>query len=225
MGRHVLVTGANRGLGLEYARQLSARGDSVMATARDVAAARALRSLPVTLEALDVTVPESVAALAGKRRGRPLDLLVNNAGVGVGGRPLGALDYPELRSFYETNALGPLRMVEALLPELRADGGGVVVNMTSRMGSIADNSSGGSYAYRASKAALNMITRSLALDLREAGVICVVVHPGWVQTAMGGSAAPTTVEASVSGLLRVIDRLGPEDSGAFFDYTGERLPW
>lgn len=225
MAREVLLTGANRGIGLEFARQLAARGDRVVATCRNPAAASELAALDVQVETLDVVEAASIERIAALYEDRNLDLLINNAGVGVGHRPLGKLDYEEMGIFYATNAVGPLRLIEALLPALRRGEYPTVVSLTSRVGSIQDNTSGGSYAYRASKAALNAITKSLAIDLAEEGFTCVVLHPGWVQTDMGGTSAPLPTDQSVAGMLRVLEGLSQEDSGGFFDYTGESLPW
>jgi NAD(P)-dependent dehydrogenase (short-subunit alcohol dehydrogenase family) len=225
MAREVLLTGANRGIGLEFARQLAARGDRVVATCRNPAAASELAALDVQVETLDVVGAASIERIAALYEDRNLDLLINNAGVGVGHRPLGKLDYEEMGIFYATNAVGPLRLIEALLPALRRGEYPTVVSLTSRVGSIQDNTSGGSYAYRASKAALNAITKSLAIDLAEEGFTCVVLHPGWVQTDMGGASAPLPTDQSVAGMLRVLEGLSQEDSGGFFDYTGESLPW
>ena len=220
-----LVTGANRGLGLEFARQLTERGDEVVATARDPKTARELADLGVRVEALDVADGESIRALAERLAGSAIDVLVNNAGVGVTSKPLGKLDMDELRRGFEVNALGPLRVTEALLDHLRRGKQRRIASLTSKMGSIADNTSGGSYAYRASKSALNMLMRSLALDLQGEGFTSVVLHPGWVRTDMGGKNAPLDAPTSVRGMLRVIDGLGPEANGEFFDYSGERVPW
>jgi len=225
MAREVLLTGANRGIGLEFARQLAARGDRVVATCRNPSAADALAALDVQVETLDVADAASVASIGTLYADRPLDLLINNAGVGVGHRPLGELDYQEMESFYRTNAIGPLMLAETLLPALRRGEERTIASLTSRVGSIHDNTSGGSYAYRASKAALNAITKSLSIDLGEEGFTCVVLHPGWVQTDMGGANAPLPTDQSVAGMLNVIEGLGQEDSGGFFDYTGEPLPW
>jgi NAD(P)-dependent dehydrogenase (short-subunit alcohol dehydrogenase family) len=220
-----LVTGANRGLGLQFARQLSARGEEVLATARRPAEAAALGDLGVEVFPLDVAEATSVAALARGLGGRPIDVLINNAGVGVGHAPLGGLDYDELRRAFEVNALGPLRVTEGLLDNLRRGGRRLVANVTSKMGSISDNGSGGSYAYRASKSALNMLTRSLSIDLRAEAFTCVLLHPGWVRTDMGGASAPLEASQSVAGMLAVLDSLTPARSGEFLDYSGERVPW
>lgn len=225
MSQTIVVTGANRGLGLELCRRFAARGDRVIGTARDPEAATALRELDVRVEALDVSDRASVDALASRLGGEAVDVLLNNAGAGVGRGSLGSLDEGEIRRLFEINALGPLRVTEALLPNLRASSRRLLAHMTSRMGSIADNTSGGSYAYRASKSALNMLHRSMSIDLASEGFTSVVLHPGWVRTDMGGGAAPLTVEESVEGLLGVLDGLSREDNGAFIAFDGERLPW
>lgn len=220
-----LVTGANRGIGLELARRLEARGERVIATARQPGQASALAALGVRVEALDVADGDSVRDLVRRLGEEPIDVLINNAGIGVGRAALGALDYGELRRSFEVNALGPLRLSEALLGHLRRGRRRLVAHITSKMGSIADNGSGGSYAYRASKCALNMLNKSLAVDLAPEGFTCVVLHPGWVRTDMGGPAAPLDVGESVQGLLAVLEGLTPERSGEFLDLTGARIPW
>ena len=225
MSQTVLVTGANRGLGLEFVRQLSARGDEVIATCRDPEAAAELRDTGVRVERLEVGDPASARALAGALEGRPLDLLLNNAGMGVGGRSFADEDFDSLTRFFEVNSIGPMRLSRLLLDNLLSGKGRKIVNVTSKMGSIDDNTSGGAYGYRSSKAALNMLTKSMALDLRREGVRAIVIHPGWVATDMGGSGAPLTAPESVRGMLSVIDGLTPEQSGRFFDYSGAELPW
>jgi NAD(P)-dependent dehydrogenase (short-subunit alcohol dehydrogenase family) len=225
MSKTYVVTAANRGLGLEFARQLAARGENVVATARDPESARDLRKLKVRVEALDVADADSVARFAETLDGEPVDVLINNAGVGVRSRSLEEIDFTEMRHFFDVNVIGPLRVTRALLPSLRAGATRKVINITSRMGSIEDNTSGGAYEYRASKAALNMATKSMALDYGGEGFVCIVLHPGWVQTDMGGSSAPVRPEDSISGMLGVIDRLSSAFNGEFLDFTGESLPW
>lgn len=225
MNFDVLITGANRGIGLELARQLSERGDRVVATCRNPDAATELAALDVEVAGLDVTDLDAMARLVASLQDRPLDILINNAGIGGRGRGLGGLDFERIERCWRTNSLAPLRLTEALLPRLRAGRRKLIVNMTSRMGSIADNGSGGSYGYRASKAALNMFARSLAIDLAPEGFTCVVLHPGWVQTDMGGPGAPTATAESVRGLVSVIDRVGQSETGMFFDHTGAEVPW
>ncbi len=225
MSRCVVVTGANRGLGLEFARQLAARGDRVIATARDPEAAVELSKLPVRRERLDVADGASVAAFAAALGGEAVDVLINNAGRGGMRDDFEKLDWDRIGSFFETNSIGPMRVTQALLPHLRRGKGRLVASITSRMGSIDDNSSGGAYGYRASKAALNMFNRSLAHDLAREGFTCVVLHPGWVRTDMGGAGAPLEPPESVAGMLRVLDGLKPGDSGRFINHDGTAIPW
>ena len=225
MTKTYVVTGANRGIGLQLCRALAARGEAVVGTAREPAAATELAGLGVRVEALDVADAGSVARFAAALEGQAVDVLINNSGTGLRAGGLGALDHGQLERTFQVNCFGPLRVTEALLPNLRAGGSKVVAQMTSRMGSIEDNTSGGSYGYRGSKAALNMFNKSLALDLGSEGFRCVVLHPGWVRTDMGGPSAPLSVEDSVAGLVRVLDGLGPADNGAFIDFAGERIPW
>ncbi|MFN7975485.1 MAG: SDR family oxidoreductase [Acidobacteriota bacterium] len=220
-----LVTGAGRGIGLEFARQLAARGEKVIGTARRPEEATKLRALGARVESLEVGDPASIAALASALRGTPIDVLVNNAGTGGSGAGLGKLEAGDLARYFAINATGPLLVTQALLGNLEAGSRKLVASITSRMGSIDDNGSGSYYGYRASKAALNMVNRSLSIDLRGKGFTCVVLHPGWVRTDMGGSSAPLSPEDSVRGLLKVIDGLTPERSGSFLDHTGATIPW
>ena len=223
-----LVTGANRGIGLELVRQLLARGDAVHAAVRDPEQADQLAALAgaaLHIHRLDQLEPDSVQALAAALGGASLDLLVNNAGVYGGSRQhLPDIDFEDAVRTYRVNALGPLRVTLALLPNLKA-ARGKVIHVTSGMGSIADNKSGAFYAYRMSKAALNMMSRSLAVDLRGAGVASAVINPGWVRTDMGGPAAPTQVADSVRGMLREIDAFTIDDTGVFLDWKGRPYPW
>ncbi len=225
MSHTYVVTAANRGLGLEFVRQLVARGERVIATARDPEAATELAALDVRVEGLDVADAASVERLGEVLAGASVDVLINNAGVGVGSKPFESLDLAELTDFFNVNTVGTLRVTRALLPALRRGEGKTIANIPSRMGSIADNSSGGAYSYRASKAALNMVTRSLAIDLKPEGFVCLVLHPGWVQTRMGGDSAPVTPEKSIAGMLRVIDGASADVSGEFFDFEGQKVPW
>ncbi len=225
MTKTYVVTAANRGLGLEFARQLSARGDRVIATARDPESAAELAALDVRVEPLDVGDGASIASFGAAIADQNIDVLINNAGVGVSSTPLEALELDQMRRFFEINTVGPLHVSRTLLPGLRRGADKKIINITSRMGSIGDNSSGGAYSYRASKAALNMVTRSMANDLQSDGFICIVLHPGWVQTRMGGGSAPVASEDSISGMLRVIDGASMEESGGFFDFTGAVVPW
>ena len=214
----VLITGANRGLGLEFARQYKADGWEVVATART--SSPELDSLGVRVEPLDMSDLEAVAGLQAVPE--RLDLLVANAGT-YGPRDAGNGDEArEWLGTFAVNTVAPYLLAQAVLPQVRAARGKLIA-VSTRMGSIEDNSSGGFLAYRSSKTALNMAWRTLALA--NEGVTCAVLHPGWVQTRMGGANAPLSPEESVSGMRRVIDRLGPADSGEFFDPRGDRVPW
>lgn len=220
-----LVTGANRGIGLELATQLKGAGYSVIGTARKPAEAKELKALGVRVEQLDVTDAASVAALAKRLDGAAIDLLINNAGVsGDGSNSIRELDTEAMSFTYSVNAIGPMRVTQALLPNLDAGKGKTIVHISSVMGSIANNW-GGAYDYRASKTALNMLNSSLAKELGKEGYTSVVMHPGWVQTRMGGESAPVKPTDSVAGLLTVIAGLDKTDNGKFYDYEGKPIPW
>lgn len=228
----VLVTGANRGLGLEFARQYAADSWQVFAVCRTPDAAKELLRLAaeaggrIRVLEMNVTDTASVRAAAAGLNGEPIDLLLNNAGVG-GPRDqrLGSLDYQAWTKVLDTNTLGPMRVVEAFLENVAKSRLKQIVTITSGMGSIEDNTSGGSYAYRSSKAAVNMVMRSLATDLASRGITCVVMNPGWVRTDMGGSGGKLSPAESISAMRSVIARLRPEDSGKFLNYTGKTYPW
>jgi len=232
---HVVVTGANRGIGLELVRQLLARGDQVEAGARHPDKAAELQKLGSTskdlrIHRLDVTDQRSVAELAASVRDVPIDLVINNAGVyGGSTQSIGQMAFDlacaDVLDTYNVNAAGALRVSIALVPSLRQGKGKRLVHVTSGMGSIADNTSGGYYAYRMAKAALNMMSKSLAVDLRNDGIVSFVINPGWVQTDMGGNQAPTPVADSVRGILTRIDESTPDDSGQFLNWKGGRYPW
>jgi NAD(P)-dependent dehydrogenase (short-subunit alcohol dehydrogenase family) len=227
-----LITGANRGLGLEFARQYLADGWQVYAACRDPDSASELRRLAddsddkLQILALDVTNPVSVQAAAAKLDGQAIDLLLNNAGIGgPRGQTIGHIDYEAWMKVLDVNTMGPMRVSEAFVDHVARSERKLIVILTSGMGSLADNTSGGSFAYRSSKAAVNMVMRSLAIDLAPGGITCVVVNPGWVLTDMGGSHATLTTVESVTMLRRLIDTLGPAQSGKFFNYDGREYAW
>ncbi len=217
-----LVTGSNRGIGYEYCRQLQTRGDVVIAVCRS--ASEELKQLGVRVEeGIDITSDASVADLCDRLGDTAIDVLINNAGI-IGRVTLEDLDFESIREQFEVNALGPLRVTHALLPLLKA--GSKIVLMTSRMGSIGDNTSGSSYGYRMSKVALSMAGKSLALDLKPRGIAVAILHPGLVQTRMTGfTSSGITPEESVKGLLKRIDELTLENTGTFWHANGEVLPW
>ncbi|MEP7125443.1 MAG: SDR family oxidoreductase [Byssovorax sp.] len=225
----IVITGANRGIGLELVRQCLKRGDTVVAAARHPHDARELQALAsssreLTVLACDVGDDASVRAFAAKVTGA-VDALINNAGVMGAMTSLADLDTADALSTYSINALGPLRVTGALLPQLRKGKEKKVLHVTSGMGSIEDNTSGGAYGYRMSKAGLNMGSRSMAVDLRSEGISVAVINPGWVKTDMGGSGAPVDVTTSASGILAQLDGLSSKSSGEFLDYAGKPWAW
>lgn len=230
---HCLVTGANRGLGLEFVRQLLARGDYVIAACRHPGKAQALNVLagehPGRLKVLplDLADPRSHAELAREvalvSDGELLDLLINNAGVLRGGERFGAVAAADLETSFRTNAAGPFLLTQALAAQL-ADGA-TVANISSEVGSITLRQEFRTPSYAMGKAAQNMATSLLAQALAPRHIKVVALHPGWVRTDMGGTQAALSAQESVAGLLGVLHRLTAEDSGEFFDWQGERLPW
>jgi NAD(P)-dependent dehydrogenase (short-subunit alcohol dehydrogenase family) len=225
MAMTVLVTGANRGIGLELVKQLEGRGMNVIGTARKPAEAEALRATGARVEQLDVADSASLAALAKSLDGVPIDMLINNAGImGHTAESFQQTDFAAIETTFVVNSLGPMRVTQALLDNLQAGRHKTVIQISSVLGSIEQNQ-GGYYGYRASKAALNMMNKSLALELAGDGFTCVVMHPGWVKTRLGGKGAQITTVESVSGMLEVIAELDAEDNGGFFDYQGNEIPW
>ena len=223
----VLITGANRGIGLEFARQYAEAGYRVHAACRTPESADALGSLGkgVKLHALDVTDHGRIEALADGLEGEAIDIVINNAGIYGDQQELGKIDYAAWEEVMRVNTLAPLKMAECFLPHLEAGKMKMIASLTSRMGSIAENDAGGVYIYRSSKAALNAAARSLALDLAPRGITVIVFHPGWVKTDMGGAGALIDAETSVGGMRAVIAGAGPKDSGRFFNYDGTEVPW
>ncbi len=217
----ILITGANRGIGLELVRQLVGRGDTVVAACRSRSSA--LDELGVrVIEGVDVTSDEAVAGLAGELTGTELDVLVNNAGI-LSRETLADLDFDRIRRQFEVNSLGPLRVTAGLRHLLRR--GSKVAIITSRMGSIGDNTSGQRYGYRMSKAAVNMAGKSLASDLRADGIAVAILHPGFVRTAMTGHDGLIDPPESAAGLIARIDQLTLATTGGFWHANGEGLPW
>jgi NAD(P)-dependent dehydrogenase (short-subunit alcohol dehydrogenase family) len=225
-----LITGANRGIGCEFCRQLQQRGDQVIAVCRQ--ASEELKAISLQngvqnnvqlIQGIDITDDASVQALKQELANRPIDVLINNAGI-IEWVTLEDLDFDSIRRQFEVNALGALRVTQALLPNLQW--GAKVIMMTSRMGSIEDNTSGSSYGYRMSKVALSMAGKSLSHDLKPKGIAVAILHPGLVQTRMTNfSASGITPEVSVQGLLARIAQLTLENTGTFWHSNGEVLPW
>ncbi len=223
----VLITGANRGIGLEFARVFAADGWNVHACCRQPEKAAKLKALAgeVSVHRLDVTNGLQVAGLARELAEEPIDLLLNNAGIYGPRTGFAQTDYDEWAPVFQVNVMAPLRMAERFVRQVAGSERKLIANISSKMGSIGDNARGGSYIYRSSKAALNMVVKSLSVDLAGRGISVVAFHPGWVQTDMGGSEAALTVAESVAGMRAVIEGLGPADNGKFFNYDGSEIPW
>lgn len=234
-----LITGANRGIGLEHVRQSLAAGESVIAACRNPDGASVLDALKakfpehLTIEQLDVSEDTSVAALAAKLKGRPIDALINNAGIfgtgafaaGAPGQSLDGMEYDVWQRVMDINLFGAMRVTSAFKRNLEAGSRRVIVMMTSDLASISGNSMGGAHAYRTSKAALNMLARGLARDLGDDGFTVIALSPGWTQTDMGGEEGIYTTPDSVSGQRKVIADLSSADNGKFFDLTGKEVAW
>jgi len=221
----VLVTGANRGLGLEFVRQYAADGWRVIACCRDPKEAPELKKLKAEVHALDVASWESIRHLAKALHGTPVDVLINNAGLHGDRRMFGETDVELWKKILEVNTIAPVQLLAALLENVAASHHKKVVNISSKVGSIGDGPSGGSYAYRSSKTALNMAMGNAAHELRNRGITILLIHPGWVQTDMGGPSAPVSIEQSIAGIRRVVDKATAAETGHFYDYTGKQLPW
>ncbi|WOE76183.1 SDR family oxidoreductase [Alterisphingorhabdus coralli] len=217
----VLITGANRGIGLELAKQYAAAGHEVIATARNVDAADELAATGAKLLPLNVADDASRDAFVAAIGDQPIDVFINNAGIGgaEGDDPEGWLNT------LMVNTVAPSMLAQALKANVASSEQKKLIAMSSTLGSIAMNDSGGMMRYRSSKAALNAAWQSLAIDMRDDGITVATLHPGWVQTDMGGPNASITTPESASGLIQVIDALTFDETGAFKDYTGKALPW
>lgn len=218
----VVITGANRGIGLELARQCQARGDHVIAAVRHTSPE--LSELDIeTHQGVDVTDDESVAQLAGALEGRDIDVLINNAGILLARETIEDLNWDGIRQQFEVNTLGPMRITKALLPFMSS--GGKIAILSSRVGSIADNTSGGRYGYRISKVAVNMAGVCLAHDLHDRGIAVVLLHPGYVRTGLTGMNGEIDPDEAARGLIARIDETTLERSGTFWHANGSELPW
>lgn len=229
----LLITGANRGIGLEFVRQYATDGWRVIACARHPEKAEALNKLAaqfpdrVSLHALEVADHAQIMQLAQTLQDVAIDVLINNAAVypATDSNGFGRVNYEDWAEAFRINTMAPLKMAEAFAENIARSELKQLVTITSKMGSMADNTSGGNYIYRTSKAAVNMVVKSLALDLADKGITAVLLHPGWVKTDMGGPNAWITVEQSVNGMRKIIGNLTPADAGKFIAYDGKQIPW
>ena len=228
-----LITGANRGIGLEFARQYAADGWRVLACSRHPEKSDALKKLAakypgqIIVHGLDVADHAQIERLAQVLANESIDLLINNAGIYPDSdkNGFGHTDYAEWMQAFRINTMAILKIAENFATQIARSKQKTIVTITSKMSSIADNGSGGNYLYRTSKAAVNMVVKSLAIDLKPRGITAVLFHPGWVKTDMGGQNAMITAEQSVSGIRQVISSLTNADSGKFFAYDGQVIPW
>jgi len=232
MHKTVLITGANRGIGAELSRHYLANGVHVIGTFRSeeglLEEMKQAFGEQVTTLKLDVSQPAEFEQFSASLNQQPIDILINNAGISESAwAGLEKVSADNWQQMFLTNTIGPMLLTHALLPNLRASTQKVriVGMMSSQMGSIDDNTSGGFYMYRSSKAALNAATKSLALEFASDQIACIVLHPGWVKTRMGGSNAPTTPEQSATGIINVLAEATMSDSGTFCTYNGRTLPW
>jgi NAD(P)-dependent dehydrogenase (short-subunit alcohol dehydrogenase family) len=217
----VLITGANRGIGLELAKQLQQKDYRVIVACRNTSDELAALNCQVE-QGFDVANTESIKTLAKKLKGQSIDLLINNAGI-LEPMSLEQTDYDGMRRQFEINAIGPLKVTQNFLSHLHK--GAKVAIVTSRMGSVSDNTSGGQYGYRASKAAANMIGMSLAQDLKSKDIAVALLHPGYVRTGMTGGNGLMDADESAAGLIKVLEKLNIENTGGFWHTDGSVLPW
>ncbi|PPC94789.1 MAG: short-chain dehydrogenase [Methylotenera sp.] len=225
----VFITGTNRGIGLEFVKQYATDGWRVIACCREPASAYELRALAqqhqnIQLQALDVADFTQIDALALQFKDEKIDVLINNAGV-YPASSFGNVDYEDWAFAYKVNSMAPLKMVQAFTPHIAKSALKKIATLSSKMGSLDDNTSGGSYSYRTSKAAVNMVMKSLAIDLKPYGISVVTLHPGWVQTDMGGPNGLIDTFTSVTGLREVIANLSLNNSGKFIAYDGKEIAW
>ena len=232
-----LITGANRGIGLEFVRQLAAAGETVIATARNPEQADALQAIKadyptVSLVALDLEDHASIKTMAASLGDVAIDVLINNAGLYGGSwdnashrQSATSMDYDLWEQIMRVNVMAPYAVIQSLLPNLMRGARKLVVNMSSDLGSIANNLQGQSYAYRSSKAALNMVSKGLSAELGAEGVTVIAMAPGWTQTDLGGQNAQWPVADSVANQLRVIGSISAADNGRFVNLLGETVPW
>ncbi len=228
----ILVTGANRGIGLELVRQYSADGWQVHACCRNPAAATELQRLAeggagnVLVHRLEVTDDAQISDLARQLQGQPIDILFNNAGVyGQSDAWFGNASRAAWLDALNVNTISPMKVMEALVDNVAASELRIMATLSSKMGSMADNRSGGSYVYRSTKAALNAVMVSAAHDLKPRGITAVVLHPGWVRTDMGGPNGEISVAESVTAMRQILSRVGPDDAGSFYEIDGSIIPW
>lgn len=228
----VLITGSSRGIGLALTQVFSERGWEVIATCRNPEKAEKLRKLTSThpgirICELDVADFSSIECLGETLAGEKIDVLLNNAGIygNQGSQSFGGIDYTSWRETFDVNTLGPIKMAETFIEHVKRGERKIIATVSTMMSSLTENTDGGHYIYRATKSALNMALKNLSIDLRRHGITVLILHPGWVRTDMGGEEAPLAPPESAAGLYEVISRANLRDTGKFYAYDGENIPW
>ena len=229
--KNILITGANRGLGLGFAKKCLKKNVHVLATVRDIKGSKELLALkerfPDNLEIfeLDLLKKKAGYTLANFLGDRPIDVLINNAGVGSTNQHFRAVSPKPWLEVLKVNLIAPLIVTQAIIDNVKKGSDKKIYFLSSQLGSIADNTSGGMYIYRSSKTGLNQVVKSLSVDLKAQGITVVSLHPGWVKTDMGGPNAPVSIDESIEGMMQIIDSTDIRDTGRFLNYDGKELPW
>ena len=229
--KNILITGANRGLGLGFAKKCLKKNVHVLATVRDIKVSKELLALkerfPDNLEIfeLDLLKKKAGYTLANFLGDRPIDILINNAGVGSTNQHFEAVSPKPWLEVLKVNLIAPLMVTQSIINNVKKGSDKKIYFLSSQLGSIGDNASGGMYIYRSSKTGLNQVVKSLSVDLKPQGITVVALHPGWVKTDMGGANAPVSIDESIEGMIQVIDTTDIRDTGRFLNYDGKELPW
>ena len=228
---NVLITGANRGLGLGFVKKYLEKNANVLCTTRDISGSKELleckERYPNNIEIfeLDLLKENGAETLANQLNGMPIDILINNAGVGSANQHFEAVSSKPWLEVLKVNLIAPLIITQSLFENVKKSSAKKIYFLSSQLGSIGDNTSGGMYVYRSSKTGLNQVVKSLSVDLKPEGITVVSLHPGWVKTDMGGPNAPVSIDKSIEGMTKVIDRTDIKDTGRFLNYDGTELPW
>ena len=228
---NVLITGANRGLGLGFVKKYLEKNANVLCTTRDILSSKELlkckERYPNNIEIfeLDLLKENGAETLANQLNGMPIDILINNAGVGSSNQHFEAVSSKPWLEVLKVNLIAPLIITQSLFENVKKSSAKKIYFLSSQLGSIGDNTSGGMYIYRSSKTGLNQVVKSLSVDLKPKGITVVSLHPGWVKTDMGGPNAPVSIDKSIEGMIKVIERTDINDTGRFLNYDGTELPW
>ena len=228
---NVLITGANRGLGLGFVKKYLEKNVLVLCTTRDISGSKELleckERYPNNIEIfeLDLLKENGAETLANQLNGMPIDILINNAGVGSSNQHFEAVSSKPWLEVLKVNLIAPLIITQSLFENVKKSSAKKIYFLSSQLGSIGDNTSGGMYIYRSSKTGLNQVVKSLSVDLKPKGITVVSLHPGWVKTDMGGPNAPVSIDKSIEGMIKVIERTDINDTGRFLNYDGTELPW